>query len=351
MNAERLAISAALAVLLALGNGAVRAQSVDALQLIAKIPLGPIVGRIDHLAVDLHRQRLYVAELGNNSVGVVDLKSRVSTRTIGGFAEPQGLGYVETTDTLYVADASDGVVHVLQGEDLSEVAQISLEADADNIRVDTAGLRVFVGYARGGLAVIDVASHAVVSSIRLAGHPEGFQLAQDGSRIFVDVPDSSEVAVIDRATNTQVGSWSTDKLHANFPLAIDEAHQRVLVAFRSPPALGVFDLQSGVLTATSPACADADDVLVDRRRDRIYVICGSGQISVWTWKGNAYQAIGQVPTSPGARTGLYAPELDLLFVAVRATHEEPAAIWVFRPAPLEADKWLPELDSNQRPTH
>ena len=255
MIVKRLAISTALAVLLALGNGAVCAQSADLLQLIAKIPLGPIVGRIDHLAVDLRRQRLYVAELGNNSVGVVDLKSQIATRTLGGFAGPQGLEYVESTDTLYVADASDGVVHVLQGEDLSEVAQISLEADADNIRVDTAGLRVFVGYARGGLAVIDAASHAVVSSIRLAGHPEGFQLAQDGSRIFVDVPDSSEVAVIDRATNTQVGSWSTDKLHANFPLAIDEAHQRVLVAFRSPPALGEFDLQSGALTATVPSCA------------------------------------------------------------------------------------------------
>ena len=38
-----------------------------------KILLGKVAGRIDHLAVDLDRKRLFVAELGNNSVGVVDL--------------------------------------------------------------------------------------------------------------------------------------------------------------------------------------------------------------------------------------------------------------------------------------
>ena len=40
----------------------------------AKIPLGQVSGRIDHLGVDLKRHRLLVAELGNNSLGVVDLQ-------------------------------------------------------------------------------------------------------------------------------------------------------------------------------------------------------------------------------------------------------------------------------------
>src|SRR5580700_10602469 len=36
------------------------------LMLAAKIPLREIIGRIDHLAVDVRRQRLFAAELGNN---------------------------------------------------------------------------------------------------------------------------------------------------------------------------------------------------------------------------------------------------------------------------------------------
>ena len=46
------------------------------LALDTKIPLGAVSGRIDHLAVDLKRQQLFVAELGNDSLGVVNLAAR-----------------------------------------------------------------------------------------------------------------------------------------------------------------------------------------------------------------------------------------------------------------------------------
>src|SRR5579862_2187097 len=79
------------------------------LTLEAKIPLGRVSGRIDHLAIDLARQRLFVAELGNDTVGVVDIPARQAVRTIEGLREPQGVGYVPSTDALYVADAKDGI--------------------------------------------------------------------------------------------------------------------------------------------------------------------------------------------------------------------------------------------------
>ena len=46
-----------------------------------------------------------------------------------------------------------------------------------------------------------------------------------------------------------------------------------------------------------------------------------------------YRRLAGLPTVPGARTSLFVPDLDRLFVAVRAASNEPAAIWVFRPAP------------------
>ena len=59
----------------------------------AKIPLGAVGGRLDHLAIDPNRRRLFVAELGNDSLGVVDLTARRSLRIVSGFREPQGVGY------------------------------------------------------------------------------------------------------------------------------------------------------------------------------------------------------------------------------------------------------------------
>src|SRR4030081_2458845 len=96
--------------IMVLANTAAFAQPAESapLQLEAKIPLGEIRGRIDHMAVDLKRQRLFVAELGNDSLGIIDLANRKLIRTITGLKQPQGVGYEPSTDMLYVANAGDG---------------------------------------------------------------------------------------------------------------------------------------------------------------------------------------------------------------------------------------------------
>src|ERR1700730_2661027 len=128
-----------------------QAAEVDPLQLETKIPLGDVAGRIDHMAVDIGRERLFVAELGNDSVGIVDLKNRRLAHRISGFKEPQGVGYVSPTDTLYVANAGDGSVLLFKGADKEASDRIELGDDADNIRVDSASNVVCVGYGSGGL--------------------------------------------------------------------------------------------------------------------------------------------------------------------------------------------------------
>jgi hypothetical protein len=62
------------------------------------------------------------------------------------------------------------------------------------------------------------------------------------------------------------------------------------------------------------------------------VTCGAGVVDVFEDRGGSYRRIGQVPTASGTRTSLFVPEVDRLFVAVRAVGNEPAAIWIFRPA-------------------
>jgi YVTN family beta-propeller protein len=106
------------------------------LQLETKIPLGNVAGRIDHMAIDPERHRLFVAELGNDSVGVVDLNARKVVHRISDLKEPQGVAYIRMNDSLYVANGGDGSVRVFHGPDYSPVGRIDLGADADNIRAD-----------------------------------------------------------------------------------------------------------------------------------------------------------------------------------------------------------------------
>jgi DNA-binding beta-propeller fold protein YncE len=297
----------------------------------AKIPLGAVSGRIDHLGIDAKRQRLLVAELGNNSLGVVDLGAGKVLRRITGLSEPQGVAYVPFADSVFVANAGDGSIRVLRGEDLTPISRIELGDDADNVRVDVAHKRVLVGYGKGALAVIDPVSLTKTADIRLKAHPEGFQIHETGTEVFVNVPDAHEIAVGELAVGS-TQSLPTQGAGSNFPMAIDGEAHRVLIVFRNPPTLMSLSSQDGHVAAKAETCGDADDVFVDRKRRRVYVSCGDGVVDVFETGEAGYRRLARVPTVSGARTSLFVPELDRLFVAMRARSNEPAAIWVFRPA-------------------
>src|SRR4051794_19804863 len=89
--------------------------------------------------------------------------------------------------------------------------------------------------------------------------------------------------------------------------------------YRSPPRLVLPDSGSGSVKATLATCGDADDVFFDNRRERIYVSCGSGNIDVFQAAAGGYRSTARIATRSGARTSLFVPELDRLFVAERAS--------------------------------
>jgi len=316
-------------MLIGLGALAPMAQSAP-LSVETKIALGDIHGRIDHLAVDLNRQRLYVAELGNDTVGVIDLQQRKVINRLAGLKEPQGIAYEPSTDTVYVANGGDGSVRLYKGAELQPLTRLALGDDADNVRVDPDTHYVWVGYGRGALAAIDPVSLKTVFEIPLQGHPESFRLDPQQSQIFVNVPDAGEIAVVDRKARRQIGSWKTSPLTANYPLILD-GPQTVLAVFRHPARVGIFQKQDGRLLQALDTCDDSDDVFADARRGRLYVTCGAGFVEIFAHEGSAYHSVGKLATASGARTSLFVPELDRLYLAVRAQRNEPATIWVLRP--------------------
>jgi DNA-binding beta-propeller fold protein YncE len=299
----------------------------------AKIPLGAVAGRIDHFAFDPDRQLLFVAELGNDSVGIVELKERKVLHRITGLSEPQGVAYHPTTTTLYVANAGDGSLRLYQAPAFTLLGHIALGADADNIRLDPWRNRIIVGYGKGGLAVIDPASRRKIADMPLDGHPESFQFDETGARIFVNVPDAPQIAALDAVSGRKVSILDSAGASANFAMAVDADEHRAMIAFRNPARLVVFETGTGKREASLETCRDADDVFVDARRRRVYVSCGEGVIDVFAKVGSGYERIARVPTIAGARTSLFVAATDRLYLGVRASGAEPAAVWVFRPQP------------------
>jgi YVTN family beta-propeller protein len=318
----------AIATLL-VGVALAHAQSNSPLRLEKIIPLPDVKGRIDHLSFDADNWRLFVAALGNNTVEVIDIKSAKVIKTIGGLAEPQGVIYQPERKRLWVANRSDGKVRIFDALTFQPLRTIELGDDADNIRRDAATQHIFVGYGKGGIATFDSEGNKV-ADIKVDAHPESFQLEKNGPRMFVNLPNSHKVAVIDRTKAAVVGSWTTDDAQSNFPMALDEADGRLFIVCRKPAVLLVLDTKSRTVVAKLPTVGDSDDVFYDQKRKRIYASGGEGAIAVYQQQdADHYSKISQLDTMKGARTSLFVPELSRLFVAVRQVGENPAAIRIY----------------------
>ena len=284
---------------------------------------------MDHLAVDLKSQRLFVAALGNNTVEVIDLAEGKRVHSIPGLREPQGIAYLSNCDRIVVACGGDGSCRIIDGRTYRQTATIDCKSDADNVRYDAAAGRLYVGCGNGELAVIDLERARLIASIPLPGHPESFQLEAKGRRIFVNVPTARQITVIDREKQAVVATWPVEDAEANFPMAVDETH--LLVGCRKPGRLLAIDIETGKTVAVSLCVGDTDDLFYDSQRKQVYVSGGEGSISVFAHTGaDAYRSLDTIPTATGARTSLFVPATSALYLAVPHLGNQKAEIWVFK---------------------
>ena len=329
---ESTSVSVRLAAFLTLAMVAPLTQGAGddgSLALVATVPMPNVKGRIDHFAVDVKGRRLFVAALGNDTVEVIDTAGSRHERSIAGFREPQGLLFLPQAQVLYVANAGGGV-DILNGRTLAPVRRLEGLDDADNLRSDASAGTAIVGYGKGGLRLLDAQSGQSRGDIRLAGHPESFQLERGSARVFVNVPTARQIAVADRAKGQVIATWPVAAL-SNYPMALDEEGRRLFVGARAPAILLVHDIDSGKEVARIQIGGDTDDIFYDAERKRVYVICGEGRVDVIREEGrDRYVRESSVKTAPRARTGLWVPEERRLYVAAPATGSDPARILVYQ---------------------
>src|SRR5216117_2390561 len=281
------------------------------------IPLPGVEGRIDHLALDAASDRLFVCALGNNTVAVLDLRKGERIHSITGLGAPQGIAYIPELNRLFVANDKGGIFKIYDAKSFQTVGELNFKDDADNVRYDDATKKIYVGFGSGGIAVVNAPDGKQIGSIKLSAHPEAFELEKNGKRIFVNVPNSRHVAVIDREKGKVVATWKTDLAFGNFPMALDDANHRLFIGCRLPPKLIVLNTETGEVVAKIDIADDPDDVFYDNKRRRIYAICGAGKIDIIEQTDpNTYAASSRVNTAEGARTGLFVSEGETLFVAV-----------------------------------
>ena len=302
----------------------------EPLRLVRTIELPHVEGRIDHLALDGAGQRLFVAALGNNTVEVLDLKNNTQIKSLRGFREPQGIVVVPDAKLIAVANGQGEGVQMVDAGDYRLSKTIPLGDDSDNVRYDAAAKRLYVGYGDGALAAISPSDGKVLGHVQLAGHPESFQLERSGSRILVNVPTAGQIAIVDRATMRVITTWPVVSATSNFPMALDEAGHRVFVGCRRPAKVLVYDTTTGMEVGSFDSVGDTDDLFYDVARKRLYVSGGEGYIDVFQRQdANRFARVAHLPTAAGARTSLFVPEQNRLYLAVPHRGSQKAEIRVY----------------------
>ena len=312
------------------------AQSATPLKLRQTIALPGVKGGFDHFAMDASARVLFAAAKGNHTVEVVNVSTGKVIQSITGLSKPHGLAWVPETRRLYVADGALGQLQVYGGSPLHLIGTLKLSDDADDMVYDKRTGMLYVGHggskagAPARVAVVATRDFALVADLPVAAHPEALALDEQGQRVFANIADRAQVAVINAKTNTVEAIWKLKDASDNVPMAYDAEHRRLFIACRNPAVLLALDANSGKEIGRLPTGKDADDLFYSADLHRIYVIAGAGTVDVYSMgASNRLVALGKVRTESNAKTGLLVPSEHRLYVGVPGEFGRPAQIRVY----------------------
>jgi hypothetical protein len=327
----RFAVAGGLAAcLLAFSMGT--AQADEPLELVQTIVLKGKAGKLDHVAIDGARQRLFLANKVNNTLDIVDLKAGALFKQIGSQQGVQGIALAADLDKLFAALGEGGFCNVFDAKNYKLLKTRKFTDDADNVRYNPRTATAYVAHAEKSLAAIDAKTLELRADIKLPGAAEGFDLESNRPRLYVCVPPTQLLA-IDTDKNEISATYTLSLGGSDIAVAIDEPNHRLFVACRKPAVLVVMDSESGKEITAVPIDGEVDDCCFDAKRKLIYASCGEGSIAVIKQKSaDEYEMVAKVPTAAGAKTCVFDPEADRLYLAVpRQTGKPGPEIRVYKP--------------------
>lgn len=238
---------------------------------------------------------------------------------------------VETAAAKFVDVSSDTPKMVSTVKTALRADSIAFDANSKTIFVTNGGMVAKMDYSL--VTAISAPKEEAIGEVKLDSKIlEAVAVEKKSSRIFVNLMDKNSVTVVDRKKMQILSNWL---LSAGLPasLALDEANHRLFVACRKPGRLLVLETSSGREISSLPCTGHADDAFYDAARKRIYVSGGEDGVSVYQQNSaDDYTLLGNVATGPEAKTSLFVPELNELFVAVPPRSSQPAKVMIFSTA-------------------
>jgi len=309
------------------------AQTNAPLKLLQTTPLPGFMGDLDHSAADLGSHRLFVTAEVHKTVEVFDLNSGEHLHSIAGFGTPHEILFRPDSNTLIVADGgSDSSVKLVDGKNYQIIDSIKLPPGVDSAEYNPVTKEYYVEN-RGPdasanthmISVIDARNFKHTGDFTLPGRrSEAMAIDRAGKTMYVNLTD--EIGVVDLPARKLVQSWLVPDAHVQNAMALDEPSHRLFIATRNPATFFVFDTNNGKVVARLPCVGVNDDMTFDSKRKRIYVT-GDGATSVFEQHdADHYEHLVDVATGFRAKTSLYVPELNRLYINLSGGDKRDAQV-------------------------
>jgi len=285
-------------------------------------------GGWDYLAFDSAARRLYITRA--TRVIVLDPDTGKVVGEIPNLSGVHGVALAPDLGRGFISEGRSDGVTVFDPQSLKVLSQLkSTGQNPDAILYDPPSHRVFAFNGRSASAtVFDAASGKVAATIPLGGRPE-FAASDGRGWVFVNIEDKNEVVEIDAAKLAVARRWPLPGCDEPSGLAIDAAHQRLIVGCGNETAL-IVDSASGRVAAKLPIGKGVDATGFDAGSGLGYASCGDGTLTILREEApDKWTVAAKVATRQGART----------MAVDEKTHEVYLATADFgpRPAPTAAE--------------
>lgn len=327
MSIRHLAIVSSLALTAAISaTASAGARSNEPLVLIGRTNLDAHYdGDVDHLYADIPVNKLFMAAEDHGTVEVFNLATGKHLKTLTGFSTPHAFFRVPGTHRLIVTqDGEEGSV-VMDDRNYSVSNHVKLEPGADTEYYDPSSGHLFIVTGGGDVKLkhcwlneLDPRTGKLLRRHEFdSDHVEALAAEQHGNRIFINIADENTVDVLDKSTLGVIARWKIEGASLNLNLALDEVDHRLFVVTRKPTELFVLNTDNGRTVASMDAPAVVDGLTFDAARKRLYVPGAVGEIGVYQeLDPDHYRELARVPSALGAKSELFVPRLNELFVGV-----------------------------------
>lgn len=215
---------------------------------------------------------LYVADGAGGAVLAIERSSGEVVATYKTGAEPRALALARDRRRLFVANARDGSLDLLdvqQGKALSTLTFGLSARSSDAVIADARGTLAVAQRDLDKVSLVDTSSFSRIQDVSVGRSPVRLAAAPDLERVFVVESGADAVEVVDLAARAVAGRIPVESRPSD--AAVDRRGRELFVGHTTSPNLLVYDARSLAQRATIFVGGDVTAILCDRRRDRVFV--------------------------------------------------------------------------------